>query len=611
MSSAWRLIAAILGLLVGVGAVSAQTEVGVSARVSSERAFIGDPVDLEVVVDGSTNAQPPDLSALDGFTAEYQGDENRSMTSMSIVNGRRTQNQTLQYVFKYALTPTRTGSVQIPPIPVIVDGKSYRTQPVWIEVLPAQPNDDFMLTVQAAKTRLYVGEPVTLRFTWYIGASVSSFRFSGPAGGAAYDLFSPTDRRASRPGVDPRAFLDFTFLGAAAVGERGEGRHNGRSFQTLTFDQTLVPRQSGSLRFGAVNLAFDQVIGQSRDIFNPRRQTSRVVIASDPIDLEVMPLPTANRPADFFGLVGDYSVSAAVRPTSASVGDPLVLSVRLRGPEPMAGLEAPDLAAQAGFSTGFKLSSEGWTPSNPNPPGERAFTTTIRARDASVTSIPSIQIPYFDPERGEYRRANSAPIPISIKATTEVTAADAVVASSPPLAGPRLTPLERLPLGNGPAGIVEGGRGPGLLAVDQPDAIGWVTSPAGIAILGGPVVVFLGATIWGPAGRAWRHPRRRSLARAERSIQRAPGSESPADAIARAIRTFVGERFGRHAEALTARDCASLIAEHAPDSATEIGSLLDACEATRYGRRETNVGDLARGASLALRRLDADLRSRT
>ncbi len=271
----------------------------------------------------------------------------------------------------------------------------------------------------------------------------------------------------------------------------------------------------------------------------------------------------------------------------------------------------PDLSAQAGFTTGFKLASEGWTQANPSAPGERAFTTTIRARDASVTSIPAIQIPYFDPERGEYRRATSAPIPVSIKPTTEVTAADAVVAASPSPAGPRLAPLERLPLGNGPAGIVEGGRGPGLLAVDQPDAIGWVTSPAGIAIMGGPIAVFLGATIWRPAGRAWSHPRRRSLARAERSMRRAASAESPADAIGAAVRTYVGEQFGRHADALTARDCASLIAERAPGSATEVGSVLDQCEATRYGRRAVDAGDLARRASVALRRLDSELRSRT
>lgn len=613
MNSSLRLMLGLIAAILWTGEADAQEDVKVSAQVSSERAFVGDPIDLEIVVDGSTDAQPPDLSGIDGFTAEYLGDENRSMTSMSMVNGRRSQNQTIEYVFKYALTPTRAGSLQVPPITVQVEGKPHTSQPVWIDVRAPQPSEDFILKVESAKTKLYVGEPATLTITWYISSACNGGRFAGPDPAGEYDLASPPDPRASHPGADARRFIDFTFLGNPAVGERGEGHLHGRTFQTLKFSQVLIPRKAGTVRFGPINLAFDQVVGQSRDIFDRRPTSTRVVIASDPLDLEVSELPSTGRPADFSGLVGNFSVRASASPTSASVGDPINLTVRIRGPEPMLGVEAPDLASQSGFGEAFKLATEGWTEVQPPPPGERAFSTTIRAKDDGVTEVPVIALPYFDPDSGEYRRAESAPIPLSIRVTTEVTAADAIVAprdgaSGSP--GPQLPGLERLPLGNGPAGLIEGDRGAALLAVQDPDAIEWARSPVGMAAVAAPVLCFVAASAWGPARRVLATPGRRALAKAEWAIRRGAASGRPAEAVGAAVRTYVGQTMGRAPEAMTSRDCAALTLEHAPGSAAAIVALLEDCDGASYGGRPLDSKAVAPQAIEAVRRLDAELRSK-
>ncbi len=58
-----------------------------------------------------------------------------------------------------------------------------------------------------------------------------------------------------------------------------------------------------------------------------------------------------------------------------------------------------------------------------------------------MTSIPPVSIPCFDPEQGQYRRAASAAIPVQIRPTTEVTAADAVGAAEVSGAAPSVRVL--------------------------------------------------------------------------------------------------------------------------------------------------------------------------
>jgi hypothetical protein len=149
-----------------------------------------------------------------------------------------------------------------------------------------------------------------------------------------------------------------------------------------------------------------------------------------------------------------------------------------------------------------------------------------------------------------------------------------------------------------------------LLTVQEPDAIAWAAGPLGIGVLAGPVLVFVVASAWGPARRAWTAPRRRALAAAEGAVRRAGNSGNPADVIGAAVRGYVGRMTGRPPEALTARDCRTLSAERSPGTAAEVGALLEECEGARYGQRAVEPTTLARRAVEVLRRLDADMRRR-
>jgi len=111
---------------------------------------------------------------------EYLGGQQNSSRSVTIVNGRMIQDVKKGYFFSYQLTPQRVGTLTIPSIPVTAEGNTVRTKPVTITVRKPMETDDFKLRLQLSRQHCYVGEQVTLTFTWCLGKDVRGFNFSLP-----------------------------------------------------------------------------------------------------------------------------------------------------------------------------------------------------------------------------------------------------------------------------------------------------------------------------------------------------------------------------------------------------------------------------------------------
>ncbi len=114
-------------LLIGLLALPAGAQSPVTAEVDRNRLSTDEVLTLKVTIDSSAG-QPsqPALPALDGF--ELLGSS--SGTQISIVNG----DMSMQATYSYSLHPTQAGQLVINPIAVQIDGQTYSTQPIMIEV---------------------------------------------------------------------------------------------------------------------------------------------------------------------------------------------------------------------------------------------------------------------------------------------------------------------------------------------------------------------------------------------------------------------------------------------------------------------------------------------
>lgn len=562
----------------------ALAQVRVTAQASSDRVYVGDGIRIDVEVAGSKNPSPPTPPVVAGLLIELAGSQDTSRRQIMIVNGRRTEDVFEGYVFSFRVLALQAGRYTIPPISVSVDGKDYQTNPIQLTAMDAGNVEGFKLELKAQKDKVYVGEPVKVRLTWYLTGVARGGTFTMPSADGAFELLEAPAPPNSRGN-------EFTLFGKPAIAIQGTGTLEGEQCETISVDRVFVARRPGRVTLGPIRLAFDLEL--SRGIFG---RAERKVIASNPLEFEVEPLP-APTPPGFNGLIGAYSIATRASPTDVHVGDPISLTVVVRGPEPLDAVPALDLSTLPGFD-GFRLSTEPMLPNVQQVGNGRAvvFTTTLRAERDSLNAIPAVELPYFDVERGAYGVARSEPIPIKVAPTTEVG-----LGPDPQGVQQPETPAQ------GVAGLSPIARSVDSLIQASTNVGATLRSPLVITMLGLPALAYLASLgLLTAQRRAARDPlgrRRRSAAgRASRRLSRA--GDGPAK-IGAALRGYAADWFGFPEAGATSAECAQRVRDAAVPSAGAYADLLDRCDAALYAGSAARV--TCREATETLRSLAREL----
>lgn len=576
-------------MVLAVPAVALGQAVSVSASINPTRVYVGDTAVYTITINNAETQAPPDVAPIPGLDIEYVNASTSS--SMRIINGRQSSSRSQQ--LQYQATPSREGSFIIPAQTVVVDGAPYVTNQVQFVVIEPPVSDLSPLTIEPERATVYVGEPVRLMATWRIGETIEeAFRFvteqsaglewtSGP---------QPAPTRNS-----PRVRWDDDVL----VGALGQMTTADGAFQTVNAERWFIPLAPGELTLGPVSAVYNVQTGrQSRTIFG-QSNSERRMTRSNSATVRVEELPTAGRPGDYTGLVGRYTASASATPLKVRVGDPITLTYEVRSEGPMGRVSAPDLEGDPGVAESFKLDPEGWHETPMNEYGVRRYTTTIRALRDSINSVPPLGFAYFDTRNGEYRRAESRPIPLMVDATREVTAADAIGGGGGASMG---SPgVERHPLGAGPGGILANVTSPDALVNQQTLLLDRFEHPVWIAAFAVPPVGYF-ALLGVIAVRRSADPRARRRAGARRAALATLKSSGDPE---RAIRTYLSMRFDRSAEALTESDCRALLGGVDAMVTDELaGAMLDGAS-DRYGSPVAERPSAERVAEL-LRTIDRE-----
>ncbi|HEY6000139.1 MAG TPA: hypothetical protein VI078_12695, partial [bacterium] len=130
--------------------------------------------------------------------------------------------------------------------------------------------------------------------------------------------------------------------------------------------------------------------------------------------LRVSALPEAGRPAAFGGAVGTFGFTASVRPTAVPAGEPVTLTMEIRGSGNIGPVAAPRVDGGAGFKAfeprllAKETGADGLS-------GRLAFEQTVVPLTAASTSLPAVRFAYFDPEQGGYREIVRGPFPLALR----------------------------------------------------------------------------------------------------------------------------------------------------------------------------------------------------
>lgn len=563
---------------------TAAPDIRVEAVVESQDAYVGEPLTLQLRIDGAEPGDEPDLSGLTDFIVEPRGGQSTSSTTMTIINGKWEHQTHHGYVFTFTITPRREGRLSIPPVSLEIDGRTYKSNPLAIQARAPEETDDFKLRVFLAKDSCYAGEPVLMTTTWFVADDVKNFNFTMPLlEDPRFEVVPVTDQP---PG---RESLKIPVGGERVVAERGKGQLGDREYVTLTFQHLLIPKEAGTFTLPQATVAcqvfsgyrqsgrqtpfgsfggrdlFDNFFGRGRD---PLYRTL-VVPANEP-ELTVLPLPEKGRPATFSGLVGDYRLSATAKPTEVNVGDPITLTATLSGPY-VAEAELPALERFLPPSS-FKIPEE--IAPGETGPGRKIFTQTIRATNDRVAEIPPLELVYFDTASGRYQSTATEPIPLVVHATRVVTADDAVGADARPQ---RKIQAAR-------EGLAYNYEGVDVLA-SRNETSPWPAHWWALLLALPPLLFLATAAAFGIIRRRGHDPARKRARQALAELRRdlANPDLSP-DTLSLAARNYLAAKLHKKAGALTFGDVAPLLEARgvAREVLAELGRLMEQCESLRY-----------------------------
>lgn len=548
----------------------------VRAWVDKTEATLEDQIFLTVSVSGERRlSADPELPPLPDFVVAKGGTSSQTQ----IVNGSiRTSVEAT-----YLLTPRRAGTFTIGPVRVEKKGRTYQSRPITVKILPAASPTE-------ARPMAFVTQHVDVENPYAHQQVVYTFRFLRRV-------------QSLEAQWDPPSFQGFW------VEDLGKERQyetvvNGQRYAVTELKKALYPLTEGPAQIGESLLACQLVVqrGGRPDgidslfggtLFGTRAQTITKNLRAEPISLEVRPLPEAGRPEGFSGLVGTFAIRAETGSDRLRVGDSTTLTVTVTGqgnlrdlvelpPEEISGFKVyPDKP-----SLQVEIREDGLH-------GTRVFKKALVPIEEGTLEIPPHTLPYFDPEKGSYEIASTAPIRIASEGSDERESLHLVTAAAFPGSKSSIKILGKdiLPIHTGLAGArTQVPRGTSLYAF-----LGFLLFPPCLFLVcyGGKRRQERLETDQHILRRKEARKRANRLLREARGRVRQPDDKAYFALLSRGLKGLVGDKVNRNTLACTPLEIERCLLEQGigRDRAQEVREFLEALEYDQYVSTSLETGE--------------------
>ncbi|MHB8838521.1 MAG: hypothetical protein ACYC7F_06165 [Gemmatimonadaceae bacterium] len=193
----------------------------------------------------------------------------------------------------------------------------------------------------------------------------------------------------------------------------------GRNYEVHIFQRAFFALAPGSYAVPPARLTY--ALPQSASFFSREESHS---MRSEALSLVVLPVPTAARPDDWAGAVGEWRAKLRVDSSSGRVGNPLVVTMRIEGRGNVTLLPRPRLAIAWGAVVAaderVELDS---TPTTLR--GAKEFDWLLTPRQHGRRQIPAQRFAYFNPASRRFEVTMSPAVSVVI-AEGDTVAADSL-----------------------------------------------------------------------------------------------------------------------------------------------------------------------------------------
>jgi BatD DUF11 like domain len=403
------------------------------AIASPAKAAIDEYITYTLTVDNGTNVEQVNHPEFIDFITVSGPNQFTSQTNR---NGVVTQSVSLSYI----LQPKKIGNFQIVASTAIIEGKTYKSNPVSISVSnkkssnknssttnqspfaafdlfdepkPQKRFEDYILrngeTVQENVSRNMQLRLQTDKASCYVGEPIL----------ATYKLFT---RLQSESNVSKNpSFNGFSVIDMMDQLDQSPYNHesiNGREYNVYVIRKAqLYPLQSGAIELEPTTLD-NKITFVKNENGNNTMFEENVSLTSKPLTIQVKPLPEAGKPENFTEAVGKFSIEAAVEKNNFSTDETGKLLITISGKGNMQLLTIPEIEWPTTFEVYETKITDNLNNKTIPISGSKTFEIPFTVADTGSHNIPSIKLSFFDPALGTYKMVSTKPILLNISKGT-------------------------------------------------------------------------------------------------------------------------------------------------------------------------------------------------
>lgn len=364
----------------------------------------------------TVNAAASNLKApsFKGFSV-LSGPNQSSSSSMQIINGR--MSQSVSYSFTYYLQAGSEGSYTISPAKITVEGKSYETESFTIKVVKSAANSanqqqqqqqqqggqstggnisdkDLFLRASVSNASPYLGEQVIVTYKLYTSVAIAQYsinKLSSNKGFWSEDLTKENEK--------PKQYKEYL---------------NGKQYIVAEIRKVaLFPQESGRLNVEPLEVdVIAQIQNQRRrtnsifdffdDPFSSSVQNVKKVLKANNLTINAKPLPSANKPEDFAGAVGNFTFRADIDKTELKANEAVNLKFTISGRGNIKLIDKLNVVFPTDFETYDPKISDNINTSDNGVSGTKTFDYLLIPRNQGVYTIKPVTFTYFDLNKGKY-----------------------------------------------------------------------------------------------------------------------------------------------------------------------------------------------------------------
>ena len=341
------------------------------------------------------------------------GPSTSSSSKIEIINGNVSQR--VDYSFTYVLQATEEGIFDLGPAKITVDGKIYESNPMKIQVVAGssqqgsqggnnnnsqqQPaddlSDDIFMRAVVDKTNPYQGEQVIITYKLYFRVNISNLIFDKEPSFKGFwvdDLLE-----------NPQKFRQY------------QETYKGNVYQVAEVRKyALFPQQNGKVEIQPAQLTCQAQVQntnrRSRDPFDSffndpffnRVKTVEVPLTSNKINLNIKPLPTAGKPAEFSGAVGNFDFTSSLDRNSVKANEAINLKFTVSGSGNVELVDKINVNFPPDFEVYDPKISKNIRDNQGGISGRKTFEYLLIPRNAGDFQIDPVKFVYFDLNKKQY-----------------------------------------------------------------------------------------------------------------------------------------------------------------------------------------------------------------